>query len=301
MPNQRQIKLEVDIEEAGTRLDVFVAGLVPELSRSRVQQLNAFVNGKAAKNSYKLKYGDEVYIEIPEARPLELEAEDIPLDIRYEDENMLVVNKPAGMLTHPTSIEREHTLVSALLFHCKGNLSGINGVLRPGIVHRLDRDTSGLLMIAKNDFAHAHLSEQIRTKTAKRCYLAFVQGVVKDDSGTIDLPIDRHPAQKHKMAVVESGKPSVTHWKVLKRCKDMTYVEMSLETGRTHQIRVHFSHMHHPIVGDPVYGQKSSKYNLHGQALQAYKLSFKKPGTDETITVEIEPDDDIRKLIRVCQ
>ncbi len=299
MSNAKQIKLEVDIEEAGTRLDVFVARLVPELSRSRVQQLNAFINGKAAKNSYKLKYGDEVYIEIPEARPLEMEAEDIPLDIKYEDENMLVVNKPAGMLTHPTSIEREHTLVNTLLFYCKDNLSGINGVLRPGIVHRLDRDTSGLLMIAKNDFAHAHLSEQIKAKTARRCYLAFVQGILKEDSGTVNQPINRHPTQKHKMAVVEGGKPSITHWQVLKRCKDMTYMEMSLETGRTHQIRVHFSYIHHPIIGDPLYGTKNQKCNLQGQALQAYKLSFKKPGSDETLTIEIEPDDDIEKLIRI--
>ena len=301
MSNAKEIQLEVDIEEAGTRLDVFIANLVPELSRTRVQQLIALVNGKEAKKSYKLKYGDEVSVQIPEARPLELEAEDIPLQIPYEDENMLIVNKPAGMLTHPTSIEREHTLVNALLYHCKGKLSGINGVMRPGIVHRLDRDTSGLLMIAKNDFAHASLSEQIKTRAAKRYYLAFVEGNLKEDFGTINQPIDRHPTQKHKMAVVEGGKPSITHWKVLKRCKDSTYAEMALETGRTHQIRVHLAYIHHPIVSDPVYGLKSSKYNLHGQALQAYKLSFLKPGTDERVTVEIEPDEDIKKLLRICQ
>ncbi|OGI00269.1 MAG: hypothetical protein A2Y25_01410 [Candidatus Melainabacteria bacterium GWF2_37_15] len=301
MTNAREIRLEVDIDEVGTRLDVFVARIVPELSRTRVQQLNPLVNSKPAKNSYKLKYGDEVCVEIPEARPLELEAENILLHIPYEDDNMLVVNKPAGMLTHPTSIEREHTLVNALLHHCKGNLSGINGIMRPGIVHRLDRDTSGLLMIAKNDFAHAFLSEQIKTRTAKRYYLAFVEGNLKEDFGTINQPIDRHPTQKHKMAVVEGGKPSITHWKVLKRCKDSTYAEMALETGRTHQIRIHLSYIHHPIVGDPVYGLKTSKYNLHGQALQAYKLSFLKPGTEERVTIEIEPDEDIKKLLRLCQ
>lgn len=299
MSSSRQIKLDVDIDEVSTRLDVFIANLVPELSRSRVQQLNILVNGKPSKNSYKLKYGDEVSVEVPEARPLELDAEDIPLDIRYEDDNMLIVNKPTGMLTHPTSIEKEHTLVNALLHHCKDNLSGINGVMRPGIVHRLDRDTSGLLMIAKNDFAHASLSDQIKTRTTKRSYLTVVEGILKEDSGTIDKPIDRHPTQKHKMAVVEGGKPSISHWKVLERFKENTYVEVSLQTGRTHQIRVHFASINHPVVGDPVYGVKKSKIKLNGQALQAYKLSFLKPGTEERITVEIEPDEDIKKLLRI--
>ncbi len=184
----RSINLEVDMEEAGSRLDVYASNLVPELTRTRIQQLiksgeSVLVNGKSSKNSYKLKYGDEVVITIPEARPLELEAENIPLDIRYEDKDMLVVNKPAGLLTHPTSIEREHTLVNALLFHCKGNLSGINGIMRPGILHRLDRDTSGLLMVAKNDFAHQFLSDQIKNKTAKRQYLAVVHGVIGDNEG----------------------------------------------------------------------------------------------------------------------
>ncbi len=300
MSNIKHIKLEAETEETGLRLDVFIAGLVPGFSRARAQQLNALVNGKPSKNSYKLKYGDEVLIEIPEARPLELQAEDIALDIQYEDENMLVVNKPAGMLTHPTSLEREHTLVNALLFYCKGNLSGINGIMRPGIVHRLDRDTSGLLMVAKNDFAHAELSGQIKAKTAKRCYLAFVEGVLKNDSGIINLPIDRHPVQKHKMAVAEGGKPSTTRWRVLKTCPKSTFVEAELETGRTHQIRVHFAHINHPVVGDSVYGRKSTKVNIKGQALQAYKLSFTKPGTNRSITVEIGPDEDIGKLLRLC-
>ena len=299
-----KIKLEVDIEEAGTRLDMFIAGLAPKFSRSRAQQLikeneAVLVNGKILRNSYKLKEGDEIVIEVPEAKPLEFEAENIPLDIRYEDEDMLVVNKPTGMLTHPTSIERRHTLVNALLYCCKGKLSGINGVMRPGILHRLDRETSGLLMIAKNDYAHQFLSEQIRTRTAKRCYLAVVKGILKEDSGTIDLPIDRHLTQKHKMGVVQGGKKAVTHWKVLERFEHNTFVEVALETGRTHQIRVHFSHLNHPILGDPVYGGKSSKINLNGQALQSYKLSFLKPKTHENITIEIEADDDIKKLLRI--
>ena len=306
-----QIKLEADIEEAGLRLDVFIANIIPDFSRSRVQQLikseeSVFVNGKPLKNSYKLKCGDEILINVPEAKPLDLKSENISLDIRYEDENMLVVNKPAGMLTHPSSIEKEHTLVNALLYYCKDDLSGINGIMRPGIVHRLDRDTSGLLMIAKNDFAHKFLSEQLKPKTAqtadktaKRYYLAVVQGVLKEDSGIIDLPIDRHLTQKHKMAVVEGGRPAVTRWKVIKRFKENSFVEVSLETGRTHQIRVHFSYINHPIVGDPLYKGKSSKINIKGQALQAYKLNFLKPGTKENIIIEIDIDDDIKKLLRI--
>jgi len=302
------INLEVDLDESGSRLDIFVANLVPELTRTRVQQLikseeAVVVNGKISKNSYKLKYGDEVCIKIPEARPLELEEENIPLDVRYEDEDMLVVNKPTGMLTHPTSIEREHTLVNALLFHCKGNLSGINGIMRPGILHRLDRDTSGLLMIAKNDFAHQFLSEQIKTKTARRQYLAIVHGVMSKDEGTINAPIDRHLTQRHKMGIVEGGKHAVTHWKVLEKFEKFSFIEATLETGRTHQIRVHFSSINHPVAGDPLYGGDNMKINLNGQALQAYKLSFIKPSehnkSEKTRTViEIEPDDDIKKMLK---
>ena len=297
------INLEVDLDETGSRLDVFVANLVPELTRTRVQQLikdekAVLVNKKIPKNSYKLKYGDEVCIKIPEARPLELDAENIPLDIRYEDEDMLVVNKPAGMLTHPTSIEREHTLVNALLFHCKGNLSGINGIMRPGILHRLDRDTSGLLMIAKNDFAHQFLSEQIKTKTAKRQYLAILHGVISPDEGTINAPIDRHPTQRHKMGIVEGGKHAVTHWKVLERFDKFTFIEATLETGRTHQIRVHFSSKNHPVAGDPLYGGDNLKIKLNGQALQAYKLTFFRPSDQKQMVIELAPDDDIQKLLK---
>ena len=227
-----------------------------------------------------------------------MEAENIPLDVLYEDENMLIINKPAGMLTHPTSIEREHTLVNALLFHCKGNLSGINGIMRPGILHRLDRDTSGLLMIAKNDFAHQFLAEQIRTKTAVRQYLAIVNGVIEQDEGTIDAPIDRHPTQRHKMGVVEDGKKSITHWKVLERFEKFTFLEATLETGRTHQIRVHFSNINHPVAGDPLYGGDNLKIKLKGQALQAYRLKFFKPDDKKQMVIEIEPDEDIKKLLK---
>ena len=297
--------LEVDIlidEEAGSRLDVFVSKFVPELTRTRVQQLikeeAVIVNDRPSKNSYKLKYEDEVKVKIPEAKPLELNAENIPLDIRYEDKDMLVVNKHAGMLTHPTSVEKEHTLVNALLYHCKDNLSGINGVMRPGILHRLDRDTSGLLMIAKNDFAHQFLSEQIKEKTAKRQYLTILHGNLKENEGLIDLPIDRHPSQRHKMAVVEGGKKALTYWKVLERFEKFTFVEATLSTGRTHQIRVHFSHIKHPVAGDPLYGGGNIKVKLKGQALQAYKLSFIKPSDKEKTVIEIEPDEDIQKMLK---
>jgi len=307
MNNKNEIiKIIVDIDETGDRLDIFLSNLLSNFSRNRIQQLiqesgNVTVNGKESKSSYKVKAGDEIVVYIPEAKPLELTAENIPLDIRFEDENMIVVNKPAGMLTHPTSIEKEHTLVNALLYHCKGNLSGINGVMRPGILHRLDKDTSGLLMIAKNDFAHKFLSDQIKTKTARRQYLAVVHGIINEDTGTIDAPIDRHLTQRHKMGVVEGGKPAITHWKVLERFDNFTLIEATLETGRTHQIRVHFSHINHPVVGDPLYGGSNIKVKLHGQALQAYRLTFTNPTNKERMIIEIEQDDDIKKLIRILR
>jgi 23S rRNA pseudouridine1911/1915/1917 synthase len=306
MNKLKEIKLDIDIDEVGTRLDVYLANLMPDLSRTRIQQLIkedecVLVNDKTSKSAYKLKYCDNIIVRIPELKPLELEAENIPLDIPYEDENMLIVNKPKGVLTHPTSLERNHTLVNALLYHCKDKLSGINGIMRPGIVHRLDRDTSGLLMIAKNDYAHQFLSEQIKNKTARRQYLAVVLGNIKEDTGKIDAPIDRSPTQRHKMAVVEGGRIAVTHWKVLERFEKYTLVEATLETGRTHQIRVHFSYIHHPVAGDPLYGGEKIKVNLHGQALQAYRLTFTIPTTKEKMTIQIDTDDDINKLIRIAK
>ncbi len=315
--NQSLFKAEIDLEDAGTRLDIFVTNLIPNISRSRVQQLirdkqSVLVNDIVSKTSYKLKYADKLAIQIPDAEPLDLPAENIPLEICYEDDNMLVVNKPAGMLTHPTSKERTDTLVNALLYYCEGKLSGINGIMRPGILHRLDRDTSGLLMIAKNDYAHKFLAEQLKYKIATRQYLTAVLGNIKDDTGTIDAPIDRHPVHRHKMAVIEKGRHSVTHWRVLERFNRFTYVEATLETGRTHQIRVHMSHIHHPVAGDPLYGGDNINIKLSGQALQAYKLSFYKPNPElplnisdenlektDKIVIEIEPDQEIQKLMRI--
>ncbi|MDD3014100.1 MAG: RluA family pseudouridine synthase [Candidatus Gastranaerophilales bacterium] len=299
-------KIIVDIDDAGNRLDILLSTFFPDMSRNRIQQLIKesnciIVNDNKSKSSYKVKFGDEITVNIPEAKPLELTSENIPLDIRFEDVNMIVVNKPAGMLTHPTSIEKEHTLVNALLYHCQGKLSGINGIMRPGILHRLDRDTSGLLMIAKNDYAHQFLSDQIKTKTARRQYLAILHGVIKEDTGTINEPIDRHLTQRHKMGVVEGGKSAVTHWKVIERFDNSTFIEATLETGRTHQIRVHFSHIHHPVAGDPLYGGNNINIKLHGQALQAYRLTFINPTDKEKMTIEIEPEDDIKKLIRILR
>lgn len=300
------IKSEIDIEDAGKRLDLYLGELLENFSRTRIQSLisdetSILVNGKTSKNAYKLKYCDEITIEIPEAKPLELESQNIPLDVRYEDDNMLVVNKPSGMLTHPTSAERTNTLVNALLYYCHGRLSGINGIMRPGILHRLDRDTSGLLMIAKNDMAHKNLSEQVKNKTAIRQYLTVVLGNIKEDSGKIVEPIDRHPVHRHKMGVVQGGRYACTHWKVLERFGKYTFLEATLDTGRTHQIRVHFSHIHHPVAGDPLYGGSNINVKLNGQALQAYRLSFDNPATGERQTIEIEQDHDISKLLKVLR
>lgn len=299
----KKCSFNIELNEEGKRIDAYLSGLFSDLSRSRIQQLikeekAIFVNNELTKSSYKIRVGDEIEVNIPDAKPLELEAQNIPLDVRFEDENMLVINKPSGMLTHPTSIERENTLVNALLHHCKDNLSGINGIMRPGIVHRLDRDTSGLLLIAKNDFAHKFLSEQIKEKTAIRQYLAVVCGNIKQDSGLINKPIDRHLTQRHKMGIVEGGRHAVTHWKVMERFKDHTLVELTLETGRTHQIRVHMSDFKHPVVGDPLYGGANINLNLHGQALIAYRLTFTNPTNNERMTIQIDVDDDMKKLLK---
>jgi len=255
------IKFTAEIQDIDERLDVYLSKVLKDFSRSRIQKLikegAVKINAKETKSSYSLKDLDEIEILIPEASELKLEAENIPLDIKYEDNDMLVINKPSGMLTHPTSVEKTGTLVNALLYYCKSSLSGINGIMRPGILHRLDRDTSGLLMIAKNDFAHNFLAEQIKEKTAIRQYLAFCHGVFKENTGTINKPIGRHLVHRNKMGIVtneKGGKSAITHYKVLERFEKFTFVELTLQTGRTHQIRVHLSDMHHPIAGDELYG-----------------------------------------------
>lgn len=300
------IKFTTEIQDIDERIDVYLSNALENFSRSRIQKLikegSVKVNTKEVKSSYGLKDSDEIEILIPEASELQLEAEDIPLDIQYEDADMLVINKPSGMLTHPTSLERNKTLVNALLAYCKESLSGINGIMRPGILHRLDRDTSGLLMIAKNDFAHNFLAEQIKEKTAIRQYLAFCHGNFKYDKGTINKPIGRHPVHRNKMGIVnnsKNGKHAITNYKVLERFEKYTFVELTLQTGRTHQIRVHLSDMHHPIAGDELYGGSKINVKLNGQALHAYRLSFNIPSTNERKVIKIAPSEEIEKLLRI--
>lgn len=275
------------------RLDKFISDNT-DLSRSMVQdsisRCEVSVNGKVVSKSFKLHEGDEVSVILREPKPLEIEPQDIPLDIRYEDDDLLVVNKHKGMVVHPAPGNNDCTLVNALLAYCGDSLSGINGILRPGIVHRIDKDTSGLLIVAKNDFAHRGLAEQIKEHSFTRKYQAVVYGNLKEDSFTIDLPIGRHPKDRKKMAVTaKNSRNAVTHVKVIERYNGFTHVELTLETGRTHQIRVHMSHIGHPVAGDIVYGPKKNVImSLEGQCLHAYYISFKHPRDGRVITVETE-------------
>lgn len=311
-----------DESDENTRLDSYLSNLFDNvsrgvnvltsakgahnISRANLQKLikdgRVLVNDAAKKPAYSLKTGDKINVELIDFNaPVIIPPQDINLDIVYEDENMLVVNKPSGMLTHPTTLEREGTLVNALLYKYGENLSDINGYFRRGILHRLDRNTSGLLMVAKNNKAHEFLANQIKEKTAVRKYLAFVKGSMKDESGIINFPIGRHPKFTNKMAVVEGGKPSITEYKVLKRFKDCTYLELTLKTGRTHQIRVHLSYLKHPVLNDSLYGGGQFKVKTQEQVLQAYKLTFTKPFSCDTIKLEIEPDEKINKVLRYLE
>lgn len=292
----------VEENDENKRLDSFLSEITPDVSRSKIQSLikngGVKLNDEAKKPSYQLKENDKIEFELPQDEEIKIEPQNIPLEIVYEDENMLVVNKPSGMLTHPTAIERENTLVNALLYHFGGNLSDINGVFRRGILHRLDRNTSGLLMIAKNNKAHEFLANQIKEHTITKKYRAVVKGVVEKDEFEIDSPIGRNPNQPHKMAVREDGKPSKTIVKILERFKDATYLELTLVTGRTHQIRVHMKSINHPVYNDTLYGAGQGKVKTEEQVLQSYYLRFTKPFGDEIIELEIEPDDKIQKVLK---
>lgn len=302
--NPEKVNIEIDLDNSGDRLDVFIASILENVSRSRVQKLIdegcILVNGKAVKRSYALRYNDVVEFEMPENKPLELEPENIPLDIVFEDDCLLVINKPHSMLTHPAPGKYNGTLVNALLYHCKGSLSGINGTLRPGILHRLDKDTSGLIIVAKNDLAHRHLALQIQERQVEKKYVCIVDGNIKQETGTINAPIGRHPVKRERMAIVEDGREAITHWNVLERFKIATFIEANLITGRTHQLRVHFAHIKHPIIGDPVYSNiKNQKIKMERQALQAYKLSFTHPVSNEKLDFQIDFNEDIKKLLRI--
>ncbi|MBE6808747.1 MAG: RluA family pseudouridine synthase [Ruminococcaceae bacterium] len=288
-------------EEIGKRLDVFVS-TVADISRSRAAQLidegNITVNGKITSKNAKPKNGDSVIINIPEPQIYDVKAENIPLDIVYEDEDLLVVNKPKGMVVHPAAGNYEGTLVNALMHHCGDSLSGINGVMRPGIVHRIDKNTSGLLMVAKNDFAHTGLADQIKEHSFTREYAAIVYGKFKNSSGTVNAPIDRHPQKRKQMAVVEGGREAVTHYEVLEELNGFTYLKLSLETGRTHQIRVHMAYLGHPVAGDDVYGPKKVITELGGQCLHAKKVGFIHPKTNKYMEFDSPLPDYFEKFLR---
>jgi len=275
----------------GERLDQSLAALLGK-SRAFVQQIVArgdvLLNGKPAKKSAVLSEGDEIICEFAQPAELLARPENIPLDVRYEDADLLVVNKPQGMVVHPGPGHAEHTLVNALLYHCRGELSGINGVIRPGIVHRIDKDTSGLLVAAKNDFAHAGLARQIAAHSFTREYRAVVHGVLKNPEGIIDAPIGRDPRDRKKMAVTQNGKPARTHYFLAAQYERFAELRLQLETGRTHQIRVHMAQMRHPVAGDPFYGPQPPVKGLNGQCLHAAKIGFAHPRTGEWLEVEAE-------------
>lgn len=279
-------------EQEGLRIDVFLSEQVETLSRSSAGQLaekgKILVAGKPVKKNYKTHAGDEITFELPQPEPVEILPENIPLDIRYEDEDVIVINKPKGLVVHPAPGHWSGTLVNALMYHCKNSLSGINGELRPGIVHRIDMDTSGLLIVAKNDFAHQTLAEQLKDHSLSRVYEAVVVGGMRSDSGTINAPIGRHPTDRKKMTVTEkNSRPAVTHYEVITRYAGYTHLRLRLETGRTHQIRVHLAWQNHPIVGDMVYG-RGKELGLTSQCLHARSLTFRHPRSGELVTVECE-------------
>ena len=297
--DEREI-LIITENEAGQRADVALAAML-ELTRSNMQKLldegRAVKGAKVIKSNYKLKLGDEIIVTLPEPQPLDVQPENIPLDIIYEDEDVVVVNKARGMVVHPAAGNYSGTLVNALLYHCK-NLSGINGVIRPGIVHRLDKDTSGIMICAKNDAAHVSFSEQIQSKTAQRTYLAVVRGNIKTDSGVIETQIARDKDDRKKMAVVkEGGRNAVTEYEVMERFGKYTIVKCKLKTGRTHQIRVHMEYLGYPLVGDPKYSPMKTPFSINGQALHSLTLAFDHPRTGERMEFEAKLPEDLHKVV----
>ena len=281
-----ELVFSASTEDSGIRVDRFLQARLPDHSRSAIQKWMedgcVLVNGKSVAKNYKLSGVCEILVRIPEPQELQVRAENIPLDIVYEDDDLLVVNKPKGMVVHPAPGNSDGTLVNALLYHCKGSLSGINGVIRPGIVHRIDKDTSGLLMVAKNDRAHLGLAEQIKEHSFDRVYETVVYGQFKEDSGTVNAPIGRHPVDRKRMAVIAShSREAITHFQVLERLNGFTHLRVQLETGRTHQIRVHMAYIGHPVAGDPIYGPRKVISELHGQCLHAREIGFTHPVTGE--------------------
>ena len=284
------------------RIDAWLADSLEDMTRSAAARLieegRVTVNGKQVAKNYKLAGGETVTVELPEPEAVDIVAQDIPLDIVYEDADVIVVNKPKGLVVHPAPGHPDGTLVNALLYHCGDSLSGIGGEIRPGIVHRIDRDTSGLIIAAKNDFAHQHLAAQLQDHTLSRVYRCIVIGNLREDSGTVDAPIGRHRTDRKKMAVTADGRRAVTHWQVLERYQGFTYVECRLETGRTHQIRVHMAHTGHPILGDTVYGNKKPVAGLQGQCLHAVGLRFIHPRSGEAVELSCELTPEFEEQLR---
>lgn len=295
------LTLAVPPEDAGGRVDAWLAGRQESLTRSAAARLleegQVTCEGKPLPKNYRLRGGETVQLTLPELEETELIAQDIPLDVVYEDEDVIVLNKPKGLVVHPAPGHPDGTLVNALLYHCGSSLSGINGELRPGIVHRIDRDTSGLIIAAKNDFAHVRLAAQLQDHTLARTYRCIVMGNLREDAGTVNAPIGRCPADRKKMAVVAGGRNAVTHWMVLERYPGAAYVECRLETGRTHQIRVHMAYLGHPILGDTVYGNRKSVPGLQGQCLHAVGLKFIHPRTGEPVQLTCPLPEEFEKQL----
>lgn len=295
-------KLFFTIEKGGERIDKYLSEQLEDMTRSHIQKLikenMVRVNGMAVKSNFKLSASDQIEVEIPKLKEPDILPENIPLDILYEDQDILVVNKPKGMVVHPAPGHYTGTLVNAIMYHCKDNLSGINGVMRPGIVHRIDMDTTGSLLICKNDRAHQALAEQLKEHSITRKYHAIVHGRLKEDEGTIDKPIGRHPIDRKKMSVhCTNGREAITHYRVLKRFQQFTYIECQLETGRTHQIRVHMSSIGHPILGDQIYGPAKCPYKLQGQTLHAKVLGITHPTTGEYMEFDAPLPDYFQALL----
>lgn len=297
------IRLETEEGFLDERLDKYLGSVLADQSRSFLQKLiregAVRVNGRTVKASYRMEAEDQIEIELPQPEEPKIPAEDIPLDILYEDVDLLIVNKPKGMVVHPAAGHRTGTLVNAVMYHCRGQLSGINGILRPGIVHRIDRDTTGALVVCKNDRAHLHIAEQLKAHTITRRYMAVVTGVIEEEEGTVDAPIGRHPSDRKRMACgVKNGKHAVTHYRVLRRLKGHTLIECRLETGRTHQIRVHMASIRHPVLGDTVYGASKDPWHLEGQALHARVLGLVHPVTGAYIEVEAPVPEYMEALVK---
>ena len=296
------ILLRASEESKNQRLDAFLASSLDGLTRSQATRLiesgEVAVNGRAVSKSYKLAGGEDIAVTLPEPEPVEAVPQDIPLDVVYEDADVIVVNKPSGMVVHPAPGHPDGTLVNALLYHCAGTLSGVGGALRPGIVHRIDRDTSGLIIAAKNDAAHQYLSAQLADHTLARTYECIVVGSLREDRGTVDAPIARHPADRKRMAVVAGGREAVTHWEVIARYPGYTHVRCRLETGRTHQIRVHMAYIGYPIRGDTVYGAKKEVPGLTGQCLHAVGLRFLHPRTHEVVELSCPLPEEFTRMLQ---